>query len=151
MPSIAKGSLKTVKAETSDKELVISISYIDEDGHEKENEILRISVSDPLHRQFLAESINVATFSKSKGNLLEKVLDITIPTFETNPADNLEVIHRFMTEYVRDVATSKEVTGKIQSIMSEIDHTIYDLVGLSEEETRIIEEQVSDGIYSNDV
>jgi urease gamma subunit len=106
-------------------------------------------IADPLYRQFLAESINIAGFSKSKGNLLEKVLNIVIPTFKMNAADDMEVVHRFMEEYTKDVLSSKGVTESIQSLMSEIDQTIYDLIGLSDDEIRIIEEQVSSGIYSD--
>lgn len=150
IPSITKGSLRKVKAETSDKELVVNVRYVDEDGEDSENEILRMVVNDCLYRQFLAESINVASFSKSKGNLLEKVLDITIPTFETNATDNLEVTRRFMKEYMKDVASLRKVTEDIQDTMSEIDQTIYNLIGLSDAEASIVEEQVGDGIYSNE-
>jgi len=149
IPSITKGSLKRVKAETSDKELIVTIRYADEEGKEIENEILRMVVDDPLYRQFLAESINISSFSKSKGNLLEKVLDVTIPIFESNAADNLEITRRFMKEYMKDVTLLREATENIQSIMSEIDQVIYALIGLSDDEISIIEEQVSDGIYSD--
>jgi type I restriction-modification system DNA methylase subunit len=149
IPSMTKGSLRAVTADISDEELLINIRYEDDEGEELEAEIIRMTVVDPLFRRFLAEAISTAKFSKSKGNLLEKVLDIMIPRFKANDKENTAELIRLMTEFVRDSDRFKDSIEAIRTTVSELNGEVYKLLGFSESEIQLIENSVV-GYYTPD-
>ncbi len=149
LPSTMEGTIKQANARQENGDLIVSVRYLEEgEEEEQETEIIKATLDDPLLLAFLTEAVNISSVSKSRGNILEKVLSISIPRFKAKEAENLKEIHRLMREYLKDMATLTEVTKKIQEQQDFIDKTIYSLIGLMEEEVETIERQVSDGIYS---
>ncbi len=105
-------------------------------------ELLKIEVNDFYARQYIKLNIENLTdeqraeINQYSGNILDKVLQITIPDY-----DKPEVVRKVVNEWNQLQNEIKELESKIEATDEEIDQMVYELYGLTEDEIKIVEKE----------
>jgi hypothetical protein len=106
----------------------------------KKREIIKFNVNDYYKRQYLKlylENLTeeqLAKINQHSGNILDKVLQITIHDY-----DKPEVVRKVVNEWNQLQAEIEELEKNIEATDKEIDQMVYELYGLSKEDIDIIE------------
>jgi len=106
-------------------------------------ELLKFEVKDHYKRQYLKlylENLTeeqLAEINQYEGNILDKVMQIKIPDY-----DKPHVIKRVVDEWNQLQKEKAELEEKIERTDKEIDQMVYELYGLTDEEIKIVEENV---------
>ena len=107
----------------------------------KRCELHKYGVINRLQRQYLKLYIEnlteeqLAEINQYSGNILDKVLQITIPDY-----DKPEVVRKVVNEWNQLQSEIKDLENKIEATDREIDQMVYELYGLTEDEIQVIEE-----------
>jgi chaperonin cofactor prefoldin len=110
----------------------------------KNNEIVKFEARDHYQRQYLKlflENLTeeqLAEINQYSGNMLDKVLQITIPDY-AKP----EVVRKVVNKWNQLQTEIKELEKKIEATDKEIDQMVYELYGLTNDEIGLIEGSVN--------
>ena len=108
----------------------------------KNNEVVKFEARDHYQRQYLKlylENLTeeqLAEINQYSGNILDKVLQITVPDY-----NKPEVVRKVVNEWNQQQAEIKELEKKIEATDKEIDQMVYELYGLTEDEIKIVEQE----------
>jgi len=106
-------------------------------------ELLKFEVKDRFQRQYLElylENLTeeqLAEINQYSGNILDKIMQIKIPDY-----DKPEVVRKVVNEWNQLQAEIKDLENKIVATDKEIDQMVYELYGLTEDEIKIVEQEV---------
>jgi len=109
----------------------------------QKKEVLKIEIKDYYKPQYLKlylENLTeeqLAEINQYEGNILDKVMQIEIPDY-----DKPNVIKRVIDEWNQLQKEKAELEDKIERTDKEIDQMVYELYGLTEDEVKIIEENL---------
>lgn len=142
----------------SDKNyLIINVTYKDESNED----VLKIQFDDPEIQEFFNLAISVDKNEKnyrSEKNVIETVLsDIKIPKLDKKPENDAnkmkELIKEIKNKYTKFINSKAEGTTiklelieidkKIKELDKKIDQLVYQLYGISEDDIKLIEEEIS--------
>jgi hypothetical protein len=107
-------------------------------------ELIKFEVKDHYQRQYLKLYLENLTeeqlteINQYSGNILDKVLQITIPDY-----DKPEVVRKVVNEWSQLQAEITDLKKKIEETDKEIDQMVYELYGLTEDEIKIVEEETN--------
>ncbi|MHA1665053.1 MAG: hypothetical protein ACTSVW_04405, partial [Candidatus Njordarchaeales archaeon] len=101
-------------------------------------------IEDENLRKFLYYSIKeyITPGKVGKGNIYERILKIKIPQFDSNEKENKKIIDKIMDSYLEEVSKSNELKKEIEETDRIIDNMVYELYGLTEEEIKVVEEEI---------
>lgn len=158
-----KAEIFSMNVKEESDQLAIYITYHDEEQERLQKNIkaVKLVIEDEDIRKFLFFSIKGYIGKKKgkgfgKGNLLELIKKIEIPVYVVNAEKNIDKIREIMKEFKRntkdlwwkDESQKKnfdsltEMEEEIKKTDEEIDETIYELYGITEEEKKIIEDSL---------
>ncbi len=105
----------------------------------------RCRIKDEKMRKFLYYSMKDFTTPGKigEGNLYERILKIKIPCFHLNWEKNTSTINDIMQKYLPNVEKWEKLKKEIEETDKEIDQKVYELYGLTEEEIKIVGENIS--------
>ena len=109
----------------------------------KRIELVKFEIKDHYKRQYLKLFLENLTeeqlveINQYEGNILDKVMQIKIPDY-----DKPHVIKRVVDEWNQLQKEKAELEEKIERTDKEIDQMVYELYGLTDEEIKILEENV---------
>jgi type I restriction-modification system DNA methylase subunit len=112
--------------------------------YKDKDELLKFEVKDHYQRQYLKlylENLTeeqLAEINQYSGNILDKVMQITIPDY-----DKPEVVRKVVNEWNQLQAEIADLEKKIEETDKEIDQMVYELYGLTEDEIKIVEEETN--------
>lgn len=104
--------------------------------------MIKFEVMDKYQRDYIIAHLEklteeqLAEINLYSGNILDKVLQITIPDY-----DKPEVVRKIVNEWNQLQTEIEELEGKIESTDKIIDKMVYELYGLNEEEIKIVEQE----------
>ncbi|MBU4221656.1 MAG: N-6 DNA methylase [Euryarchaeota archaeon] len=104
---------------------------------------LRLRIPDISMRKFIYYSLKGTAPGKlGSGNILEQLQKLKIPRLVINGEGNMNAIQELMAPFLVEVAKKEALEREIKEIDDTIDKKVYALYGLTDEEIRIIEENI---------
>jgi len=134
-----KGTIKNVSVQENEDWLVFKIDYsMDKEDH-LEVEVLKLNIGNAALAGFIAQSVLNRKKHLAKGNILERLLQFTIPRFSKDEQKNLQVIKEIMSEYRKVSSKHAQLEREISDLENAINQKIYQFYDLSEDEIEFIE------------
>ncbi|VVB91364.1 Uncharacterised protein [uncultured archaeon] len=107
------------------------------------NSALRLRIPDTNMRKFILYCLKDTTPGKlGSGNILEQLQKLKIPRLVINGEDNRRAVEELMALFLVEVAKKEAMEREIRDIDDTIDKKVYALYGLTDEEIKIIEENI---------
>ncbi|HEC88176.1 MAG TPA: hypothetical protein ENI52_02550, partial [Thermoplasmata archaeon] len=144
-----EGKIKEFEIIEEGEWLIFKVGYLFKSRKGKEVLISNVKafkcrIEDENLRKFLYYSIKeyITPGKVGKGNIYERILKIKIPQFDSNEKENKKIIDKIMDSYLEEVGKSNELKKEIEETDRIIDNMVYELYGLTEEEIKIVEEEI---------
>lgn len=139
-----KGIIKKINIEESENWLVFKLDYSAEKEYSEAN-VLKLKIDDKALRGFIFHSILSDKKRLGHGNILGKLLQLTIPRFSKNEEENSKIIKEIMQEYHKISNKCAQLEKEISDIEDTINQTIYKFYDLSADEIKFIESSSETG------
>jgi len=110
-------------------------------------EILRIRIEDEDLLNFIMQCTQSGKISSSRGNILNRILQMKIPYFHKNAQKNLETIREIMKALIPAMKHRNKLIKEISGLENEINKTIYEFYELSNKEIDFIESTLPSGSF----
>ena len=144
-----KGRVKHIQAERDNDWLMLRIDgKMEIDGREQEIqglEVLRIRIEDEDLLNFIMQGIQSRKISSSKGNILDRILQMKVPCFHRNEQKNLETIRETMKALIPAMKQRSKLIKEISTLEKQINKTIYEYYELGKKEIDFIESTLPTG------
>lgn len=142
IPSNSKGRVKHIQAERNNDWLIFKVDGTMEiNGRKQEihgSEILRIRIEDEGLLNFIMQCVQSGKISSSRGNILNRILQMKLPYFHKNVQKNLETIREIMKALIPAMKRRNKLIKEISRLENEINKTIYEFYRLSKKEIDFI-------------
>lgn len=134
----SKGKIRTIRAKEKSSWLIFEADCAVKGKKHDYIEVLKCRFEDYLLRKFLFFMVNSYSEPLGSGNLLHKTLSITVPCFDRNPNQNVQIIHTIMKKYLQAVKERDQLERDVLEIDSSIDETVFELYGFTKEEVSLV-------------
>ena len=135
-------SKKIVKLKASINDKIMTLYSVD--NRNNATELVKLAIDKIPNQKYLKlylENLNeeqLADINQYSGNILDKVLQITIPDY-----DKPEVVRKVVNEWNQLQTEIAGLENKIEAIDKEIDQMVYKLYSLTEDEIKLVEGNVN--------
>jgi len=143
MDRTSKGLIKKVDVEEEGSWLKFTVSYIAKEDKAKgkitDVTVLRCKFENTFLRKFLLYVFKNYKKRWGTGNLLSKILSVSIPRFDKNADKNNQIIAKIMEQYLKAVKEKEQLEKEIKQTDGLINAKVYELYNLTPEEITVIE------------
>jgi len=140
-----KGTIKNIKIEERENWLVFILDFLTEREEYSGADVLKLKINDNALRGFIAQSILSSKRHFGKGNILGKLLQLSIPRFNKDEEKNSRVIREIMKEYQKTLNKCAQLEEEISGLETAINQKILAFYDLSEDEIKFIESSSETG------
>jgi len=137
------GKIKKVKVIEENDWIRFNVNYTTIDKKEnievEDHTVIKCRIIDEAIRKYILFYINHNWKSLGTGNLLSKILNESIPLFNTKKSSNLEIMRKISKEYMKALEKGNELDTQLYNINSNLDKKIYDLYEINDKECKLIE------------
>jgi len=134
-----KGTIKNLSVQENGDWLVFKIDYSTDKENHLEVEALKLKIGNEALGGFIAQSVLNSKKHLAKGNILERLLQCSIPRFSKDEQKNLQVIKEIMNEYQKESSKRAQLDREISDLEIAINQKIYQFYDLGEDEIEFIE------------
>lgn len=136
------GIIKKLVVTENNDWLIFNVDYVDTEKQKTitDHEVLRCRFKESSIRTFLLQEINSKGPPNRGRRLLDKILSITVPTFDSIMKRDKEMIEMQLQPYLSDVQSHYEWEKEFRDLDTKLNKAVYEIYGLNDDEVTHIEE-----------